>query len=27
NPATIGFHGNNKSVSEIERAVAGGVGT
>lgn len=26
-PATIGFHGNNKSVSEIERAVAAGVGT
>lgn len=26
-PATIGFHGNNKSVGEIERAVAAGVGT
>lgn len=26
-PETIGFHGNNKSVSEIERAVAAGVGT
>lgn len=25
--ATIGFHGNNKSVSEIERAVSAGVGT
>lgn len=27
NPATIGFHGNNKSVAEIERAVQAGVGT
>ena len=26
-PETIGFHGNNKSVDEIERAVAAGVGT
>ncbi|KDA04815.1 diaminopimelate decarboxylase [Microbacterium sp. CH12i] len=26
-PARIGFHGNNKSVSEIERAVEVGVGT
>ena len=26
-PATIGFHGNNKSVREIERAVTAGVGT
>ncbi|MBL3686391.1 diaminopimelate decarboxylase [Leucobacter zeae] len=26
-PARIGFHGNNKSVAEIERAVAAGVGT
>ncbi|UBH06892.1 diaminopimelate decarboxylase [Leucobacter sp. Psy1] len=26
-PAHIGFHGNNKSISEIERAVAAGVGT
>ncbi|WP_300266127.1 diaminopimelate decarboxylase [Microbacterium sp.] len=26
-PARIGFHGNNKSVSEIERAVAVGIGT
>ncbi|HEX6366880.1 MAG TPA: diaminopimelate decarboxylase [Agromyces sp.] len=26
-PARIGFHGNNKSVAEIERAVAVGVGT
>ncbi|MBL3700498.1 diaminopimelate decarboxylase [Leucobacter luti] len=26
-PALIGFHGNNKSVPEIERAVAAGVGT
>ena len=26
-PARIGFHGNNKSVSEIERAVRAGVGT
>lgn len=26
-PSRIGFHGNNKSVSEIERAVAAGVGT
>lgn len=26
-PATIGFHGNNKSDSEIERAIAAGVGT
>ena len=26
-PALIGFHGNNKSVAEIERAVAAGVGT
>ena len=26
-PARIGFHGNNKSVREIERAVAAGVGT
>ncbi|WP_373457680.1 diaminopimelate decarboxylase [Microbacterium murale] len=26
-PANIGFHGNNKSVSEIERAVQVGVGT
>lgn len=26
-PARIGFHGNNKSVPEIERAVAAGVGT
>ena len=26
-PAHIGFHGNNKSVAEIERAVAVGVGT
>ncbi|HET8780277.1 MAG TPA: diaminopimelate decarboxylase, partial [Agromyces sp.] len=25
-PARIGFHGNNKSVAEIERAVAAGVG-
>ena len=23
----IGFHGNNKSVAEIERAIEGGVGT
>lgn len=27
NPALIGFHGNNKSIAEIERAVAVGVGT
>ena len=26
-PARIGFHGNNKSIAEIERAVAAGVGT
>ncbi|MFB7250338.1 diaminopimelate decarboxylase [Microbacterium sp. NPDC056234] len=26
-PSRIGFHGNNKSVSELERAVAVGVGT
>lgn len=26
-PSRIGFHGNNKSVAEIERAVAAGVGT
>jgi len=26
-PARIGFHGNNKSVAELERAVAVGVGT
>ena len=26
-PAVIGFHGNNKSVAEIERAVSVGVGT
>lgn len=26
-PANIGFHGNNKSISEIERAVAAGIGT
>ncbi|MBC9926123.1 MULTISPECIES: diaminopimelate decarboxylase [unclassified Leucobacter] len=26
-PARIGFHGNNKSVAEITRAVQGGVGT
>jgi diaminopimelate decarboxylase len=26
-PALIGFHGNNKSIAEIERAVAVGVGT
>ncbi|WP_395243649.1 diaminopimelate decarboxylase [Agromyces sp. MMS24-K17] len=26
-PARIGFHGNNKSADEIERAVAAGVGT
>jgi diaminopimelate decarboxylase len=26
-PARIGFHGNNKSVAEIERAVAAGLGT
>jgi diaminopimelate decarboxylase len=26
-PAHIGFHGNNKSIAEIERAVAVGVGT
>lgn len=26
-PARIGFHGNNKSAAEIERAVAAGVGT
>jgi diaminopimelate decarboxylase len=26
-PARIGFHGNNKSIAEIERAVAVGVGT
>lgn len=26
-PARIGFHGNNKSVSEIERAVSVGIGT
>ncbi|UOQ60260.1 diaminopimelate decarboxylase [Leucobacter rhizosphaerae] len=26
-PARIGFHGNNKSVAEIERAVRAGVGT
>ena len=26
-PASIGFHGNNKSIAEIERAVAAGVGT
>ncbi|WP_157008499.1 diaminopimelate decarboxylase [Agromyces laixinhei] len=26
-PARIGFHGNNKSVAEIERAVEAGVGT
>ena len=26
-PARIGFHGNNKSVPEIERAVSAGVGT
>lgn len=26
-PARIGFHGNNKSISEIERAVSVGVGT
>ncbi|MBP1325668.1 diaminopimelate decarboxylase [Leucobacter exalbidus] len=26
-PEMIGFHGNNKSVSEIDRAVAAGVGT
>ncbi|MFC5788305.1 diaminopimelate decarboxylase [Agromyces tardus] len=26
-PARLGFHGNNKSVGEIERAVAAGVGT
>lgn len=26
-PARIGFHGNNKSVAEIERAVSAGVGT
>ncbi|PRI10108.1 diaminopimelate decarboxylase [Leucobacter massiliensis] len=26
-PARIGFHGNNKSTAEIERAVAAGVGT
>ncbi len=26
-PARIGFHGNNKSVAEIDRAVAAGVGT
>ncbi|MGV2903980.1 diaminopimelate decarboxylase [Microbacterium sp. AGC62] len=26
-PASLGFHGNNKSVAELERAVEGGVGT
>ncbi len=26
-PSRIGFHGNNKSVAELERAVAAGVGT
>lgn len=27
NPADIGFHGNNKSVAELERAVAVGIGS